>query len=45
MSAQDSVWRLRMVALPFWPFELSPLNEFYKGKLVPSIAPYTYEIF
>ena len=30
----------RMVALLCWPFELSPLNELYRGKLVCSI-PYT----
>ena len=23
-----------MVAFPFWPFELSPLNELYRGKHV-----------
>ena len=28
----------RRVALPCWPFELSPLNEFYRGKLVHSIT-------
>ena len=27
-----------MVALPCWPFELSLLNELYKGKLVRSIT-------
>ena len=27
-----------MVALPCWPFELSSLNEFYRGKLVRLIT-------
>ena len=35
----------KMVALPCWPFELSPLNELYMGKLVRSIPLIPYEIF
>ena len=34
-----------MVALPFWPFELSSLNELYRGKLVRSITLIPFEIF
>ena len=34
-----------MVALPCWPFELSLLNELYKGKLVRSITFIPFEIF
>ena len=30
--------RARMVALLCWPFELSPLNELNRGKLVRSIT-------
>ena len=30
--------RARMVALPCWPFGLSPLNELDRGKLVRSIT-------
>ena len=33
-SGQDSVSHARMVYLPLLPFELSPLNELYRGKLV-----------
>ena len=45
MSGQDGVSRARMVALPCWPFELSLLNELYKGKLVRSITFIPFEIF
>ena len=41
ISCQDSVSRATMVALPCRPFELSPLNGLYKGKLV--LIP--FEIF
>ena len=34
-----------MVALPCWPFEISPLNELYSGKLVRSITLIPYENF
>ena len=33
------MWYARMVALLCWHFELSPLNELYRGKLVHSIYP------
>ena len=29
--------RSKLVALPCWTFELSPLNQLYRGKLVRSI--------
>ena len=35
----------RMVAFPCWHFELSPLNELYRGKLVGSIMLIPFEIF
>ena len=35
----------RMVALPCLPFELSPLNELYMGKLVRSITLIPFVIF
>ena len=35
----------RMVALPYWPFELCRLNELYRGKLVCSITLIPFEIF
>ena len=35
----------RMVALPCWPFELSPLNELYREKLVRLITHIPIEIF
>ena len=35
----------RMVAPSFCPFELSPLNALYSGKLVRSITLIPYEIF
>ena len=36
----------RMVAPPCWPFELSPLNEFYRGQLfVLFITLISFEIF
>ena len=34
-----------MVAIPFYPFKLSPLNELMSGKLVQSITLVTFEIF
>ena len=35
-----------MIALPYWPFELSPLNELYRGKLVGLlITLISFEIF
>ena len=37
MSDQENVQGARMVAPPCYPFELSPLNELYKGKLVSTI--------
>ena len=37
MSGQDDVLRARMVAPPCYPFELSPLNELYRGKLMSSL--------
>ena len=38
ISGQARVLRAIMVALPCCPFELSPLNELYRGKLVHSIT-------
>ena len=35
----------RMVGLPSGPFELSPLNELYRAKLVHSITLIPFEIF
>ena len=35
----------RMVALPCWPFELSFLNELYRGMFVGSITLIPFEIF
>ena len=45
ITGQDSVWLARIVALPCWPFELSPLNELYRGKHVRSITLIPLEIF
>ena len=46
ISVQDGVWSIRMVAPSCCPFELSPLNEFYRrGGLVCSITLIPYEIF
>ena len=36
---------VRMVAPLCWPFELSPLNEFYRGQLVRFITLIHFEIF
>ena len=33
-----------MVALPCWPFQLSPLKELYWGKLLSSITLIPFEI-
>ena len=41
ISGQDGVSRARMIAFPCFHFELSPLNDFYRGKLVRSITLYT----
>ena len=35
----------KMVALPYWPFKLSPLNVLYSVKLVRSITLIPFEIF
>ena len=45
LCAQTLMLCAIMVALPCWPFELSPLNELYRGKLVPSVTLKPYEIF
>ena len=45
ISGQDGLSRARMVALHCPPFELSPLNELYRGKRVRSIAFIPFEIF
>ena len=37
--------RARLVALPCWPFDLSSLNELYRGKPVRSITVIPFEIF
>ena len=44
ISGQDGVPHARRVAPHCWPFELSPLNEFYRGKLVRFITPIPFEI-
>ena len=44
MSGQDGVSRARMGALPCWPFELSPLNELYRGNRVRSITLVPFEM-
>ena len=38
----NTVWRARMGALPCWSFELSPFNEFYRGKLMRSKTLISY---
>ena len=45
VSGQDGVSRACMVAPLCCPFELSPLNQFYRRKLVCSITLKTYELF
>ena len=45
ISGQDDVSRARVVALLCWPFELSPLDELYRGKLVRYITLIPSEIF
>ena len=37
--------RARIIALPCWSFELSPLNNLYGGKLVRSVTLIPFEIF
>ena len=37
--------RTGIIALTCWPFEISPLNELYMGKLVRSITALPFEIF
>ena len=43
ISGQDGV--LRVFALSCWPFELSPLKDLYRGKLMRPITLIPIEIF
>ena len=45
ISSQDGVSHAVMVVPPCCPFELSPLNELYMGKLVHPITLIPCEIF
>ena len=44
ISGQGGLLHARMVAHPCCPFELSPLNELYREKLVGSISIIPFEI-
>ena len=44
LSGQDNVSRAHMFALPCWPFELYPLDEFYRGNIVRSKSIVPLEI-
>ena len=45
MSGQDSVSCAKMVALTCWPFELTPLNEFYRGSMCYQYLLYPLRYF
>ena len=45
ISGQGGVLRAKMVALPYFLFELSPLNELFREKLLRPITLKPFEIY